>query len=182
MDEKKKVPIVNPANALTFTRILVLPLALWAFYTHNIYLGTGVITYSGVVDAIDGKVARFFNCSSTFGEFLDAVSDALLFLTCMLGGAYFGYAPWGLVLVFMALGGINALGRVIFVKRTGDVTNFQSFASEVLGGVTFWVLAALYLDYYVDIAIKGLILFTIIILIHDYYRILTYPVKKERHV
>ncbi|MBU1241065.1 CDP-alcohol phosphatidyltransferase family protein [Myxococcota bacterium] len=181
MKPEKPVSLINPANVLTSTRILVLPLAIYAFAAHNILLGTGVITYSGIVDAIDGKVARYFNCSSVFGEFLDAVSDMLLFLTGMLGAAYYGYAPWSLVLIFIALGGVNALGRVIFVKRTGAVTNFQSFASEILGGFTFFTLASLYLDYYVDVTITLLIIATVIIIIHDYYRILSYPVGKVRH-
>ncbi len=70
---------------------------------------------------------------------------------------------------------------MLFVKRTGTVTNFQSFASEILGAFTFFTLAAFYIDYYVDIALRLLILFSVIIIVHDYYRILTYPKEGEHH-
>ena len=179
MTEPRKIPLVNPANLLTSTRLLILPVVVWAMATHRIALATWCIIYSGVVDAFDGTVARKCNCASPTGEMLDAISDAALFLVTMLAAAAYGYAHTLDVTLFLIMGVINALGRVIFIKRTGTVTNFRSYASEVLGGVSFYVLAAIILDYYTDPSLRILTLTGTIIVVHDYWRILTYPITPE---
>jgi cardiolipin synthase (CMP-forming) len=182
MQEKtQNAPIVNPANILTFTRILVLPFVFYAFATKSLWVGAAVAGYSVFVDGIDGSVARYFKCQTVFGEFLDAASDALYFLVVSLSAAYYGYVSWSLMIIFLALGALNAFGRVIFVKRTGLVTNFRSYASETLGGLSFFLAGSLILDYYVDIYMQLLIIYSFILVIHDYYRILTWPLKDSKN-
>ncbi|MGM0596346.1 MAG: CDP-alcohol phosphatidyltransferase family protein [Myxococcota bacterium] len=174
--------IINPANFLTFTRFILIPVFVWAFATKSTWVGVFLISYSGFIDGIDGKVARYFNCSTTFGEFFDAVSDALLFLTAFTAAAIYGYADPLHVAIFLILGVINASGRIIFVKRTGRVTNFRSYASEILGAVSFWTIVALYLDFYVKAVMLVLIIMSTLIVVHDYYRILTYPPLEKKNV
>jgi phosphatidylglycerophosphate synthase len=174
--------IINPANILTSTRLLVLPLIVVSMVIHQPIIGIVVVIYSGLVDIFDGKVARYFNCSTPFGEMLDAVSDASLFLVTMIGAAILGYANPLLVALYLAMGGINALGRVIHIKRSGQVTNFRSYASEVLGGLSFFIMAAVFVDYYVDGAILFAIVLGLIIIIHDYHRILTLGGSKNEPV
>ncbi|MDA3863884.1 MAG: CDP-alcohol phosphatidyltransferase family protein [Deltaproteobacteria bacterium] len=181
MDSKIK-KIINPANFLTFTRFILIPVFVWAFATKSNWVGVFLITYSGFIDGIDGKVARYFDCSTTFGEFFDAISDAFLFLAAFTAAAIYGYANPLHVAIFLILGVINALGRVIFVKKTGRVTNFRSYASEILGAVSFWTIAALYLDFYIKPLMLVLITMSFMIVVHDYYRILTYPPLEKKNV
>lgn len=168
--------IINPANIFTSTRLVVLPLVVYAAYKNYSLMAVTIIAYSGVVDMLDGFVARKFNCASRFGEMLDAISDASLFLVGLLAAVAFKYSNPVPAFLLLGLGAINAAGRVIFIKKTGVITNFRSYASEVLGGFTFWVLVAQYLDWYADAGLWLLSFFTFVVIIHDYYRILTYPV------
>ncbi|MBN2724066.1 MAG: CDP-alcohol phosphatidyltransferase family protein [Deltaproteobacteria bacterium] len=170
--------ILNIANVFTGTRIAVLPLIFYAGYKDIPMLGVTIIAYSGIVDSLDGIVARKFNCATKFGEMLDAISDASMFVVALLTAMIFGYAGIAPSITLLALGVVNAGGRIIFIKRTGVITNFRSYASEVLGGVTFWVLVCTFLDYYIDTALWLLCLFSVIIIIHDYWRILTYPIEE----
>jgi phosphatidylglycerophosphate synthase len=166
---------INPANILTSTRLLVLPLMVWALANHQYFLGSMIVAYSGVVDLFDGKVARYFNCATKFGEMLDAISDASLFFVTLITAAIYGYADPLVVILFLAAGVLNASGRVIHIKLTGKISNFRSYASEVIGGVTFFTLASISLDYYVDPTLWILTITTFIVAIHDLHRIITLP-------
>lgn len=171
--------IVNPANALTSTRLVVLPVIVWAMWNHHVFTTMVLLIYSGVVDLIDGSVARYFRCASSFGEMLDAISDAGLFLVVSITAAFAGYVEPLPVIVFLAAGAINALGRVIYIRRVGRITNFRSYASEVIGGTSFFMLVGILLDFYADIAVWCLAILTVVVVVHDYWRILTLPVTRK---
>lgn len=171
--------IMNPANVVTSTRLLVLPVAAWAMATHRVVLALVLLIYSGVIDLIDGSIARYFNCAGPFGEMLDAISDAGLFLVILVTAAVTGYVDPVPVAAFLGAGVINALGRVIHIRRVGRVTNFRSYASESLGGATFFVLVAVLLDFYVETAVWSMTILTVIVVVHDYWRILTLPRESE---
>jgi len=173
----------NPANAATSTRILVLPAVVWAMATHRVVLALVLLIYSGVVDLVDGSIARYFKCSSGFGEMLDAISDAGLFLVTLVTAAITGYVAPVPVIVFLGVGVVNALGRVIHIRRVGRVTNFRSYASEAVGGATFFVLVGVLLDFYAETVIWCMVLLTAVVVVHDYFRILTMkPGEEVPHV
>ena len=175
--------IFNPANAATSTRILVLPAVVWAMATHRIVVALVLLIYSGVVDLVDGSIARYFKCAGPFGEMLDAISDAGLFLVTLVTAAATGYVEPLPVICFLGVGGINALGRVIHIRRVGRVTNFRSYASEAIGGTTFFVLVAVLLDFYAETTVWWMTLLTVLVVVHDYYRILTMkPGEEVPHV
>ncbi len=167
--------ILNPANALTSTRLLVLPAVVWAMLEHHVVTTLVLLIYSGVVDLVDGTVARHFHCASAFGEMLDAISDAGLFLVTCVTAAAAGYVDPLPVALFLAAGVLNALGRIIHIRRVGRITNFRSYASEVVGGTTFFVLVALLLDFYAETVVWWMAALTMAVVIHDYWRILTLP-------
>lgn len=175
--------IWNPANAVTSTRLLVLPVVVWAMATHRVVLALVLLIYSGVIDLIDGSIARYFKCAGPFGEMLDAISDAGLFLVTLVSAALTGYVDPVPVAAFLGIGVVNALGRVIHIRRVGRVTNFRSYASEAVGGATFFVLVGVLLDFYAETAIWSMALLTTVVVVHDYWRILTMaPGEEVPHV
>jgi len=63
----------NPANAVTASRYLFLPLLWWAI-AHGLHQwATLLIIVCGLIDKLDGLVARIFDCRSAFGELFDAL-------------------------------------------------------------------------------------------------------------
>ena len=72
---------INPANLLTLIRIAAIPVVVICFYSNipnarpiaGLVFGAAAITYF-----IDGYVARNYDLSSRFGEFLDPVADKLM--------------------------------------------------------------------------------------------------------
>lgn len=64
-------------NALSFLRILLIPLFAVLFYKHELLWAVVVLAVSGLSDFFDGKIARRFNQVSALGKLLDPVADKL---------------------------------------------------------------------------------------------------------
>lgn len=72
---------LNLANLLTLFRIAAIPVVVVCFYSalpHARPIAAIVFGVAAVTDLIDGWVARRYNQTSRFGEFLDPVADKLM--------------------------------------------------------------------------------------------------------
>ena len=79
---KKRLP-----NLLTYSRILVIPVIIAAFYWDGkpAYLVPAILfLYASVTDFFDGYLARAWHASSALGRFLDPIADKLLIATCLM--------------------------------------------------------------------------------------------------
>lgn len=64
-------------NIITTLSIIVLLASGAAFALGNLRIGSALLLFSGLLDLLDGKVARRGNMSSTFGAFYDSSMDRL---------------------------------------------------------------------------------------------------------
>jgi cardiolipin synthase len=79
---KSKLP-----NWLTYSRIIVIPLMVAAFYVHGklgFWLASSLFLYASITDFLDGYLARAWNASSNLGRFLDPIADKLLVATALI--------------------------------------------------------------------------------------------------
>lgn len=79
---KKHLP-----NALTYSRILVIPALVITFYMSGetgYLLSAGLFAYASVTDFFDGYLARAWDVQSSIGRFLDPIADKLLVATALL--------------------------------------------------------------------------------------------------
>ena len=83
----------NPANAVTASRFLTLPPFVWAVMHGYHQWATLFILICGLLDKLDGLVARVFHCRSAFGELFDAITDALCYGFGLVIVAAYGWAP-----------------------------------------------------------------------------------------
>ncbi len=167
---------LNPANALTASRYLT----LYPFWTWmdkgEIQLAWLMVLVSAVLDLLDGPAARFFNCSSGFGELFDAVTDGLCYGFYLACAVYYDHVPPFPIAVFIFLGVINSAMRAAYSKRAGRSTNFRSWAMERIVGYTaaFAGLAVVrYEAYYYSWAIPALML---VVVLWDAKRMLIDPI------
>lgn len=82
MLKKKQVP-----NALTYSRIIVIPIFIAVFYwdkTIAPYLAGGLFLYASITDFLDGYFARAWHATSSIGRFLDPIADKLLVATALV--------------------------------------------------------------------------------------------------
>jgi len=120
----------NPANAVTASRFLTLPPLWWAIDHGYHQYATLFIIICGLLDKLDGLVAKLFNCRSQFGELFDAITDGVCYGIGLILVAAYGWAPIAPVVAVIGLGAINAVLRAIYIRRAGRSVNYKSYAME----------------------------------------------------
>ncbi len=166
----------NPANAVTASRFLTLPPLYWAVMHDQRQLATLFIIVCGLLDKLDGLVAKLFNCRSAFGELFDAITDAACYGFGLVLVAAHGWAPWIPVIAIIVLGVTNTGMRAVYVKRLGRTGNYKSYAMErvvaytgyLIGFATGGMEVTFY--YWLFLPVMG------ITLLHDAKRMLVDPV------
>jgi cardiolipin synthase (CMP-forming) len=94
--------IVTVPNALSFFRLLLIPVFLVFLLTHEYLMALITLVVSSVTDFVDGFVARRFNQVSRVGQLLDPAADRLFIFSTLIGLAWGGFVPWWLVGVIIA--------------------------------------------------------------------------------
>lgn len=167
---------VNPANAVTASRLLTLPPVLYCIQHGQYQWATLGMLLCGVLDLFDGAVARLFKCSSGFGELFDAFTDAVCYGFFLFVLVWYGWVPWPPVLVILLFGGANSVMRAIYAKRAGRATNYRSFAMERLVGFSAYLTGVGANRFEVDFFYYGCAGLMVVVVIHDAKRMLIDPV------
>ncbi len=165
----------NPANLVTASRFLTLPPFFWAVQHGYHQWATLFMLMCGLLDKVDGLVARIFDCRSAFGELFDAITDALCYGFGLVVVAAFGWAPVVPVILIVAMGFINSAMRGRYVKRAGRTVNYKSYAMERLVAYTAYLIGSatgrMEVDYFFWLFLPVML----VILIHDGKRLLVDP-------
>lgn len=74
----------NLPNIITISRIISVILGFILLLKDNIIVSLILYIYGGISDAIDGYLARKLNAYSKLGQYLDAISDKLYFLSLII--------------------------------------------------------------------------------------------------
>ena len=130
----------NPANAVTASRYLTLPLVWWAIDRGSHQHATLFVLICGVLDLLDGQVAKLFHCRSSFGEVFDAVTDAICWGCGLILVAAYHWAPVIPVACIVAMGALNSILRVVYARRAGRMVNYRSYAMERVVAFTGYLL------------------------------------------
>lgn len=125
----------NPANAVTASRFLMLPPFVWAVDRGYPQWATLFMFVCGILDKLDGAVAKIFDCRSVFGEVFDAVTDGICYGFAIVIVVAYGWAPVVPALVVVGLGTANTALRFVYGQRL-DV-HAASLTADLgeLGGV-----------------------------------------------
>ncbi len=140
MIEPTRVSPLNPANAVTASRFLTLPPFLWAVDRGYPQWATLFILICGLLDKLDGAVAKLFHCRSAFGELFDAITDGICYGFAMVVVVAYGWAPAIPAIIVITLGAANSALRISYAKRVGRAVNYKSYAMErVVGFIAFMI-------------------------------------------
>jgi cardiolipin synthase (CMP-forming) len=87
-------------NIITLTRILLVPIIVWAIASSQMEIAFGVFVIAGVSDAVDGFLAKRFNMASELGALLDPLADKALLVSIYIALGIWGAIPrWIVILV-----------------------------------------------------------------------------------
>jgi cardiolipin synthase len=72
-------------NALSFARLLGVPLFLWLVLAGHDWWALGLLMFAGLSDWLDGRLARMLGQTSRLGVVLDPAADRLYILATLVG-------------------------------------------------------------------------------------------------
>jgi len=119
-----KKDILTIPNAMSFFRLLLIPVIIWFYCGKQSYLWAVLVTaLSALTDIADGKIARKFNMVSDVGKVLDPVADKLTQLTliiCLLSRYSW---LWLLLALFVLKETLMAFWGYLTIKLTNSVNS-----------------------------------------------------------
>jgi len=144
-------------NAISFIRLVMVPVFLWLLVTRQDAAALTVLIIATTSDFIDGMIARKFNQVTRLGMYLDPLSDRLFIAASVIGLAVRGLIPLPLLAIVLARDvvlltvvlyrrlRIADFPRVTFVGKTATFILFIAFPVVVLG--TVWTDAPMPLEF-----------------------------------
>jgi CDP-diacylglycerol--glycerol-3-phosphate 3-phosphatidyltransferase/cardiolipin synthase len=115
----------NLPNALTWMRIVMIPLFVGVYYFPSSWLAlpqknliaTVIFTIAAITDLLDGYLARKLNQTSAFGAFLDPVADKLMVAAALI--------------VLVDLNRLNAVIAVIIIGREITISALREWMAHL---------------------------------------------------
>ncbi len=154
---------VNP-NYITAAAFIVSIFAGYFFFQKWVLLAAMFVFLNGFLDALDGEVAKTFNLTSKFGDFLDhaldRLADVAIFLGIILGGYVSELVGFSTIIVTLLVSYVGTQAQAITGKRlyTGFMGRSDRLALLFLAGiVSLFYESAIY---YAILIILALSLFT----------------------
>ncbi len=98
-------PVLNVANALTVSRLVLVPFFLLALFADG-GINTGwrwvasvIFAVASITDHVDGNIARSRNLVTDFGKIADPIADKALTGGALVGLSALGQLPWWVTIV-----------------------------------------------------------------------------------
>lgn len=101
----RPAPLVNPANAVTLTRIALVPLFGWLLLQPGVAWRFGalaVFLVASFTDHVDGELARRRDIVTDFGKVADPIADKALMGMALVGLSVLGELWWWATVVILA--------------------------------------------------------------------------------
>jgi CDP-diacylglycerol---glycerol-3-phosphate 3-phosphatidyltransferase len=106
-ERQTSVPLLNVANALTMSRLLLVPVFVLALLTQdgdNVWWRIAaalVFAVASITDRLDGDLARKHGLVTNFGKIADPIADKALIGSALIGLSALGELPWWITVVIL---------------------------------------------------------------------------------
>lgn len=92
---------LNIPNAISFLRLLLVPVFLWLRFNGEPEWALGVFIVASASDLLDGFLARVLDQRSKLGGIIDPVADKLLVFSALVSLVWTATLPWWLLAVIL---------------------------------------------------------------------------------
>ncbi|WP_245614346.1 CDP-diacylglycerol--glycerol-3-phosphate 3-phosphatidyltransferase [Actinokineospora inagensis] len=105
LPEPTEVPLLNVANLLTLTRLVLVPVFLLALFTGGGHhtgwrlIAFAVFVIASITDHVDGRLARKHGLITDFGKIVDPIADKALTGAALVGLSVLAELPWWITIV-----------------------------------------------------------------------------------
>lgn len=140
----------NIPNIITISRIISLILGFVFFIKNKIIVSLIFYIYGAISDALDGYFARKLSAYSKFGQYLDAISDKLYFLSLMIILLIYKYYLILIPLIMeLIISIINHLilkkNKRVFTERVGKFKTTLLIIDLILGIISIKIQYIIYI-------------------------------------
>lgn len=136
--QNQKPSNYNLPNALTFLRLLLIPVIIYLFWKDRMMEALGVFVFASLTDIADGYIARKYNLITDFGKLFDPLADKLMVLTVMAALVLKGIAPLGAILILLFKEALMLLGGFLLLKK--DIVVYSHVVGKIAQTVTVLAL------------------------------------------
>jgi len=133
-------------NLLTLIRIAVCPILILLLHERNYELALIIFLAAGITDALDGYIAKKFNCVSDLGVVLDPMADKLLIASTYVMLAIIGDIPFWLLVVVMFRDLVILVGYLIIVMMGQEILMRPTYCSKLNTFLQISLMVAVLLD------------------------------------
>ncbi|MFL6145237.1 MAG: CDP-diacylglycerol--glycerol-3-phosphate 3-phosphatidyltransferase [Labedaea sp.] len=105
LPEPPAIPLVNVANVLTVSRLVLVPVFLITLFAGGGHetgwriVATLVFAVASITDNLDGRLARKHGLVTDFGKIADPIADKALIGSALVGLSLLGDLPWWVTVV-----------------------------------------------------------------------------------
>jgi cardiolipin synthase (CMP-forming) len=115
----RRDPNLNLPNVITLARLMSVPVAVWLILGGRYGTAFWVFVVAGASDAVDGYIAKRFDCRTPLGALLDPAADKALLVGVYLSLWLAGQLPGLLVLLVVLRDAAIVLGFVLIHGTAG---------------------------------------------------------------
>ncbi len=139
-EEPAAIPLVNVANLLTVSRLVLVPVFLITLFAGDGHstgwriVATGVFTVASITDNLDGRLARRLGLVTDFGKIVDPIADKALIGAALVGLSLLHELPWWVTVVIA----VRELGVTLlrfWVIRYGVIPASQGGKAKTLAQI-----------------------------------------------
>ncbi|MGH3910891.1 MAG: CDP-alcohol phosphatidyltransferase family protein, partial [Pseudonocardiaceae bacterium] len=126
MTPPEGVPLWNPANLLTMSRLVLVPVFLFALFaedgTDPLWRVTAALIFvvASLTDRFDGDLARRRGQVTNFGKIADPIADKALIGAALVGLSLLAELPWWITLL-IAFREVGVTALRFWVLRHGVI-------------------------------------------------------------
>lgn len=143
-DRFDQARLVNIANGLTTTRVLLVPLFAYLLIEGNFRSALLVFAVCGVSDMLDGLLARWLRQRTLLGFLLDPIADKILMATSFVVLAIVKVVPAWLTIMIVSRDLFILVGSILILLTLGmgeiEVTGFGKVNTIVQIGTVLYFL------------------------------------------
>ena len=122
---------LNLPNMITLTRLLSVPLTIWLILDDRFGTAFWVFIGAGASDALDGYIAKRFDCRTRLGALLDPVADKALLTSVYVALGLAGLLPnWLVILVVFR--DVLIIGGFLLIQSISVQRDFDPLFSSKL--------------------------------------------------
>lgn len=109
---------MNIPNAISLGRVLIVPISVWLILREAIMPAFWLFVAAAISDAVDGFIAKRFDCVTKLGGYLDPIADKALLVSVFVSLGVQGYLPLWLIILVVFRDLLIICGAILYQTMT----------------------------------------------------------------